>query len=171
MFIGILQKIFRSWAIIFLSKSKGRTLSELRVSFKNLLLTLQEAIATQNFFLLNSETKTCQSKPKRDNFISKIFCVCRWQKTSRPEQKVNKRASYQSRVEEGRSWKKRKTKDRETGKKNIRHVCGKGNLSQCHASLGLTMGDQKQTFLNLKTKHKQVGDSQWKLQLCTYLAI
>ena len=67
--------------------------------------------------------------------------------------------------------KKRKTKDREAGKKKIRHVCGKGNLSQCHASLGLTMEDQKQTFLHLKTKHKQVGDSQWKLQLGTYQAI
>ena len=38
---------------------------------------------------------------------------------------------------------------------------GKGNLSQCHASLDLTMEDRKQTFLNLKIKHKQVGDSQW----------
>ena len=38
---------------------------------------------------------------------------------------------------------------------------GKGNLSQYHASLDLTMEDQKQTFLNLKIKHKQVGDSKW----------
>ena len=32
--IGILQNIFRSWAIIFFSKSKGHILDELRVSFK-----------------------------------------------------------------------------------------------------------------------------------------
>ena len=38
---------------------------------------------------------------------------------------------------------------------------GKGNLSQYHASLDLTMEDRKQTFLNLKIKHKQVGDSKW----------
>ena len=45
--------------------------------------------------------------------------------------------------------------------KNISHVCGKGNLSQCHASLDLTMEDRKQTFLYLKIKHKHVDDSQW----------
>ena len=33
-FIGFLQKIFQSWAIIFFSKFKGRILDELRVSFK-----------------------------------------------------------------------------------------------------------------------------------------
>ena len=33
-FIGILQNNFRSWAIIFYSKSKGHILDELRVSFK-----------------------------------------------------------------------------------------------------------------------------------------
>ena len=33
-FIAILQNIFRSWANIFFSKSKGRILDELHVSFK-----------------------------------------------------------------------------------------------------------------------------------------
>ena len=32
-FIGILQNIFRSWAIIFFSKSSGRSLDKLCVSF------------------------------------------------------------------------------------------------------------------------------------------
>ena len=32
-FVAILQNIFQSWAIIFFSKSKGRILDELRVSF------------------------------------------------------------------------------------------------------------------------------------------
>ena len=36
-FIGILQNIFRSWA--FFSKSKGRILNELRVSFWLLLIS------------------------------------------------------------------------------------------------------------------------------------
>ena len=38
--------------------------------------TLREAIDTQNLFLLNSKTIGCQSKPKRGNFISKIFFLC-----------------------------------------------------------------------------------------------
>ena len=33
-FIGILQNLFRSWDIIFFSKSEGRILDELHVSFK-----------------------------------------------------------------------------------------------------------------------------------------
>ena len=56
-------------------------------------LTLREAIATQNLFLLNSETIGCQSKPKRGNFISKIFFFYGRQKTSRPDQKANRKAS------------------------------------------------------------------------------
>ena len=40
-------------------------------------------------------------------------------------------------------------------------MLGKGNLSQCHASLDSMMEDRKQTFLDLKMKHKQVGDNQW----------
>ena len=73
------------------------------------------------------------------------------------------------------SWKnedheKKEKQETEREKKNIRHVCGKGNLSQCHASQDLTMEDRKQTFLHLKIKHKQVGDSQWQLQLGTQLS-
>ena len=64
------------------------------------------------------------------------------------------------------SWKnedheKKEKQETEREKKNIMHVCGKGNLSQCHASLDLTMEDRKQIFLHLKIKHKQVDDSQW----------
>ena len=57
--------------------------------------------------------------------------------------------------------KKKNKRQREREKKNISHVCGKGNLSQCHAPLDLTMEDRKQTFLYLKIKHKHVDDSQW----------
>ena len=42
---------------------------------------------------MNSETISCQSKPKRGNFISKIFFLCGRQKTSRPEQKANGRTA------------------------------------------------------------------------------
>ena len=35
LFIDTLQNIFRSWAFIFSSKSKGRILDELRVSFND----------------------------------------------------------------------------------------------------------------------------------------
>ena len=38
-------------------------------------------------------------------------------------------------------------------------MCCKGNLSQWHASLDLTMENRKQKFLYLKDKHKQVGDT------------
>ena len=58
-----------------------------------LIFTLREAIATQSLFLLNSETIGCQSKPKWGNFISKIFFFYRRQKTSRPDQKANRKAS------------------------------------------------------------------------------
>ena len=68
------------------------------------------------------------------------------------------------------SWKnedheKKEKQETEREKKNIRHMFGKGNLSQYHASLDLTMEDKKQTFLHQKIKHKQVGDSKWQVQL------
>ena len=38
-------------------------------------------------------------------------------------------------------------------------MCSEAHLSQWHISLDLTMENWKQTFLHLKYKHKQVGDT------------
>ena len=91
---------------------------------------MQEAIDTQNLFLLSSVIIGCQSKPKRDNFISQIFFVCGRQKTSRPEQKANRRTATEPTEKAGMKMmrKKKKHRQREREKKNIRHMCGKGNL-------------------------------------------
>ena len=137
-------------------------LNKYPVNFPSLLIMI-----SRNHFCRSNSYAKFVSFEFRNNRLSiktkgreEVF-VCGWQKTSRPEQKANRKASYQAKLAEWRSWEKRKTRDREREKKNISHVCGKGNLSQCHAPLDLTMEDRKQTFLYLKIKPKHVDDSQW----------
>ena len=64
------------------------------------------------------------------------------------------------------SWKKedhekKEKPEKEREKKNIRHACCKGNWSQRHASLDLTMEDWKQIFLHWKIKHKAAKTGWW----------
>ena len=89
---------------------------------------MREAIDTQNLFLLNSETISCQSKPKRGNFRNKIVFVCGRQKTSRPEQKENRRAATAWPViTEGRWLEKKekpeKEREREREKRKLADRC------------------------------------------------
>ena len=106
-------------------------------------------------------------KPKRGNSMRQLLWMTEnfhtrtetEQKSQLPKQSWN-----------NEDHEKKEKQETESEKKNIRHMLGKGNLSQCHASLDSMMEDRKQTFLHLKIKHKQVGDSQWQLQLGTQLS-
>ena len=87
------------------------------------LFTLREAIDTQNLFLLNSKAIGCQLRSKRGNFISKIFFACGRQKTSRPVQKANRRATTAKSVRKMmRKKKNKKERERERKENHRTHV-------------------------------------------------
>ena len=62
--------------------------------------------------------------------MSKIFFVCAGQKTSRTEQKANRRTATEPTKKGARKMmrKKKKQKQRKREKKNIRQMCDIGNL-------------------------------------------
>ena len=105
---------------------------------------------------MNSETISCQSKPKRGKFISKIFFLFGRQKTSRPEQKKNGRTAVDRIHRKGCNEddeKKEKTKT-EREKRKTSDTCVEKVIDTVARYTGFNHGRLKAEIPALKQKRQ-----------------
>ena len=92
--------------------------------------TLREAIDIAKFVSFEFRNNQLSIKTKARQLHKQNIFPLRATETSRPEQKANTRTATEPTEKTARKMmrKKKKQRQREREKKNIRYMCGKGNL-------------------------------------------